>query len=524
MLQAGSGFLSQHSKEVFFGLGETKGPIRASIWWPSGSVQELHDLPINHRIWIAEGAAPSRMEPFRAAPTKDSASVDFRRGGESLPTKVETWLLAPVPAPDFSLPDLSGKIRTLAEFRGKPILLHFWATNAPGSQPDLATIEKHFSRWSAKGLQVLSINVDSSTSDPKKSGSSLGESRNALAHRFSFPILRGSEDVAAIYNILYRQVFDRHRDLNLPTSFLIDGEGSIVKVYQGAVAAEHVEEDFLHIPRSSAERLARALPFPSPNYSLEFGRNHLSAGSVFYQRGYLEQAEVSFQQALQDDPTNAEAVYGIGSVYLNQNRNADARRMFERCLKLRPNYPDTLPDAWNNLGVLATRENRIADSVEDFQQALKLNPHHLLSLDNLGNAYRVQKRWDDARNVLERALEVAPEDPEANYSLGMVFAQTNDTPKAEDYLHRALKARPVYPEALNNLGVLYLVTHRRDDAVASFQQCIRVAPAFDQAYLNLARVYALEGVPDKARGVLLDLLKQHPDHPQAKQMLERLQQ
>jgi Flp pilus assembly protein TadD len=106
----------------------------------------------------------------------------------------------------------------------------------------------------------------------------------------------------------------------------------------------------------------------------------------------------------------------------------------------------------------------------------------------------------------------------------MVFAQTNDTPKAEDYLHRALKARPVYPEALNNLGVLYLVTHRRDDAVASFQQCIRVAPAFDQAYLNLARVYALEGVPDKARGVLLDLLKQHPDHPQAKQMLERLQQ
>ena len=36
MLQAGSGFLSQHSKEVFFGLGEAKGPVRASIRWPSG--------------------------------------------------------------------------------------------------------------------------------------------------------------------------------------------------------------------------------------------------------------------------------------------------------------------------------------------------------------------------------------------------------------------------------------------------------------------------------------------------------
>ena len=59
--------------------------------------------------------------------------------------------------------------------------------------------------------------------------------------------------------------------------------------------------------------------------------------------------------------------------------------------------------------------------------------------------------------------------------------------------------------------------------MASFEECIRVAPAFDQAYLNLARVYALEGARDKARGVLLDLLKRHPDHQQAKQALEQLQ-
>ncbi len=109
------------------------------------------------------------------------------------------------------------------------------------------------------------------------------------------------------------------------------------------------------------------------------------------------------------------------------------------------------------------------------------------------------KRWDEAREVLERAVAVAPQDPEANYSLGMVFAQAGENGKAYDYLQRALKVRPIYPEALNNLGVLYLVTHRRDEAVGSFEQCIRVAPAFDQAYLNLARVYALEGARDKAR-------------------------
>jgi tetratricopeptide (TPR) repeat protein len=59
--------------------------------------------------------------------------------------------------------------------------------------------------------------------------------------------------------------------------------------------------------------------------------------------------------------------------------------------------------------------------------------------------------------------------------------------------------------------------------VASFEECIRVAPAFDQAYLNLARVYALEGARDKARGILVDLLKQHPDHAQARQALDQLE-
>src|SRR5262249_61729383 len=97
-----------------------------------------------------------------------------------------------------------------------------------------------------------------------------------------------------------------------------------------------------------------------------------------------------------------------------------------------------------------------------------------------------------------------------------------DNDRAERYLLRALQSRPVYPEALNNLGILYLRTQRRDQAVARFEECIRVAPTFDQAYLNLARVYAIEDRPDEARAVLLELLKQHPDHAAAKNMLASL--
>jgi tetratricopeptide (TPR) repeat protein/peroxiredoxin len=514
-LQAGSGFLSQHSKDVVFGLGAASGPVGASIRWPSGLVQEIQDLPINHRVWVEEGSKPSRMEAFRTsvprAPVADATAQEL----ETLPTTAETWLLAPVEAPDFSLPDFGAQMRTLSALRGMPVLLNFWATGAERCKQDWITFNQHHAAWATQGLQLLSVNLD---------GPADADSVRALVreHRLSFPILRGSEDVAAIYNILYRYLFDRHRDLALPTSFLISAKGEIVKVYQGPVDPEHVEHDFRHIPQTSAERLARALPFLGVTDTIEFGRNYLSYGSVFFQRGYMDQAEASFRIALRDDPSSAEALYGIGSVYLNQQKTTEARDSFERALKLRASYPDTLANSWNNLGLLAAREGRTGEAVGYFQEALKLSPDHLIALDNLGSAYRQQKRWDDARKTYERALELSPNDAEANYGLGMVFAQNDDTARAFDSLQRALRLRPIYPEALNNLGILYLRTLRRDQAVASFEECVRVAPAFDQAYLNLARVYVVEGTPDKARAVLLDLLKQHPGHEQAQKMMEQL--
>lgn len=432
-LQAGSGFLSQHSKEVFFGLGAATGTVNATIRWPSGLVQELRDLPVHHRITVEEGKSPTQIEPFRARPSRTATA----RERNATPTSHGTWLLVPIPAPE------------------------------PGPN------------------RIVTITADT------------------------------PPDSAAIYNILYRRIFDRHRDMDLPTSFLIDANNDVVQLWQGAISREQ-------IPRTPAERLAKALPFSGNAATYEFGRNNLSLGSAFFQRGYFDQAAIYYRIALRDDPQSAEAHYGLGSVYLKQEKLADARASFEQAVKLNASYPDTRPNAWNNLGLLATRENRTADAIANFEQALQLNPNHGIALENLGNAYRQQKHWPEARQTLERAVAARPKDPEANYSLAIVYAQLSDTARANEYLDRALKLRPAYPEALNNRGVLFLRTRRRDDAVKSFEESIRVAPAFDQAYLNLARVYAIEGDKEKARAVLQALLKQHPGHAQAQQALDQL--
>ncbi|HEV8039312.1 MAG TPA: FG-GAP-like repeat-containing protein, partial [Bryobacteraceae bacterium] len=357
-LQAGSGFLSQHSKDIFFGLGSASH-VNATIQWPSGQVQQLNDLPINHKIWVDEGAAPSRQEPFHSTP--NHTAPNRTATGRERP---DTWLLATIPAPNIPS----------APFHGKPLLLTF------GPAVSLAGIQ--------------SVTITPSESDP----------------------------TAAVYNILYRRLFDRHRDLTLPTSFLIDANGNIVKIYQGPVNQARITQDVRQIPQTPAERLAKALPFPGNSATYEFGRNNLSLGSAFFQRGYFDPAEASFRQALRDDPSSAEAQYGLGSVYLKQEKLVEARASFEQALKLNATYPDTHPNAWNNLGLLATREGRTADAIRDFEEALRLNSNHWIALENLGNAYRQQKRWPEALQTLERAVAARPQDPEANYSLAMVYA------------------------------------------------------------------------------------------------------
>ena len=528
-VQAGSGFLAQHGKELFFGLGEKTTSAKTSIRWPSGETQTLHDLPLNHRIFVEEGSPPSRVEPFRTAMAGAPQTLPSEPGNSSStseacerPDTTNTWLLVPITAPDFSARDLGGKLLTLSQFRGKPLLLYFLAATSPRCQQDLLDLQKDHALWNGAESRLIAVIADAVTASDN--GSSASSALPEALRQRSFPMLRATADLLSIYSLLFRSLFDRRRDMNLPTAFLLDEQGSIIKIYQGTVASNDLREDLRNIPRTPAERRAKALPFPGVGDNYEFGRNYLSYGSLFFERGYLPPAEEFFKLALQDDPDGAEAHYGLGSVYLQQQKNTEARQNFSRAVQLQANYPGTLQRAWNNLGILAARESRTDEAIANFEQALNIDPDYGVAIDNLANVYRQARRWDDAKAAFRRALRVNAQDAEANYGIGMVFAQLDDAEQAYNFLQKALAARPDYPEALNNLGILYLRTNRKDEAEKSFQESIRVAPAFDQSYLNLARLYVIEGEPEKAKAVLLELLRQHPGHALAEKELSQLPQ
>jgi len=508
-VQAGSGFVSQHTKEVFFGLGQAATPPRAQIHWPSGSVQKFDNLPVNHRVEIEEGVDQFRAIPFRAP--VEPREIHPPQQVVPLPSVSETWLLEPLSAPEFTLLDLAGHGHTLSSYKGRRLLLNFWATWSSPCEGELRLLEEHHARWAAQGLEVLAISVN---------GPQEAETIRAFARarRLTVAILMASEDVAGIYNVLYRYLFDRRRDLGIPTSFLVDEQGSIVKIYQGPIKPQNVLKDSGEIPRAAEQRLAKSLPFSGTYYGGEFHRNFFTQGVAFLQRGYLDEAQTSFKLVIHDHPDYPEAHYNLGTLYLQKHLLGDAREHLRRAIQLRPDYISAL----NNLGLVAAEEGRAEEAVRYFQEASRRNPNYTVALQNLSTLYRQQGRLTEAQRVLEQAIQADPDDAESNYGLGIVLAQQGYADRARTYLQKALKLRPEYPEALNNLGVLYLRAGNSSEALATFKECIRVSPGFDQPYLNLARLFAARGEQEKARAVLQQLLDRHPDHHAAREALDQL--
>jgi Tfp pilus assembly protein PilF/peroxiredoxin len=509
-LQAGSGFLSQHSKELFFGLGRVEGTARVSVRWPSGLTQVFEKLPANHRIELQEGVEQFQAKPFAASPPA------YQHGGEphqteQLPLSVETWLIQPLHAPDFSLPDLAGNNQELQSLHGKFILLHFWATAAPACANQLRLLQKHQAEYASHNLHVLCLNLD----DPQDSS----EIRSFAAKQgISLPILLATPQVAGVYNIIYRYLFDRRRDLALPTSLLLNREGMIVKVYQVTIEPSRLLEDLRAVPDTPSAFLLKALPMKGLLLQDEFRRNDLTYGVAMFQRGYLEEATEEFKQVILAKPDDPIAYYNLGTLYLRQNSLAEARRYLEQAVKLRSNYAE----AWNNLGMVSAQQGQEDEAIKNFERSIEFRPTYVTALLNLGNLLRRKGKLADAQKLLQQALEASPNDAEANYSIGMLYARQNQLDRASEYLTRAVALRPDYAEALNNLGILLVRQAHYSDAKQQFETCIQVAPSFDQAYLNLAKLYIVLNDKERAREVLQKLLRQQPQHKLAQQTLEML--
>jgi peroxiredoxin len=117
-------------------------------------------------------------------------------------------------APDFTLKDTSGKEISLLSFKGKPVLLNFWATWCPYCRRERPHLNALHKDYKDKGLIILSVSTDQSTAKLKEF------LKTAPAE---FIVLSDSSGTASsLYNVG-----------GLPTSYLISREGIIKQRFMG---------------------------------------------------------------------------------------------------------------------------------------------------------------------------------------------------------------------------------------------------------------------------------------------------
>jgi thiol-disulfide isomerase/thioredoxin len=120
-----------------------------------------------------------------------------------------------VRAPDFTVTTLDGNTLRLGDLRGKRVFVDIWATWCPpcrGMQPDLNRLAKE---WADRGVVVVGLSADDSRAELE---------RYAESDPFSYPIAH----MGANFPLPYGEV------TALPTLFVIDGNGVIIAVEQGA--------------------------------------------------------------------------------------------------------------------------------------------------------------------------------------------------------------------------------------------------------------------------------------------------
>ncbi len=458
-LQAGSGYLSQHTKRLHLGLGASKQARKIVIRWPGGRTEELSNLAAGrlYRVREGDGVVSNQTLDLRDKPNAAAGRAAGKALiGHNAPVFEPTWLLEPVP-----LPEKRPGPGYVCITSGPP-------SRVPASAP----------------FQVVDLDT-------------------------------APDEVAAWYALFRRYLFDYRTSLVLPMVLLIDDRSRVHKLYPAIPSDADLQNDLARL--RAADRARLALPFPG-HFNQPPSRSCFRHGAAFFHAGYPEQALGYLEEAVARNPANFIAQLAIGQVHLEANRLDEARRALNDARNLKTESPEL----WNNIGGVQMADGDYAAAAESFEKALALEADVPFALANAGQAYAQLGRAGDAEKMFRRALAVNARDAESANQLGLLLAKQGRTDEAKQLFQQAIASERDHVSAINNLAVLYMQANQTQDAVAALRYGIGVAPKAEPLYLNLARIYVQAGDRARARDLLQQLLAEKPDSAVARNALREL--
>jgi cytochrome c biogenesis protein CcmG, thiol:disulfide interchange protein DsbE len=144
-----------------------------------------------------------------------------------------------MPAPDFALPDLEGRVHGLADFRGRVVVLNFWATWCPPCIDEMPSLERLHQALGERGVAVIAVSVDERFSDVP-----------AFVEKFhlTFPVLYDEG----------KKVSRKYQSFKYPETYILDRDGRLKSKVVGPRdwSAPTVIRDMVDLLKSEPEPAA----------------------------------------------------------------------------------------------------------------------------------------------------------------------------------------------------------------------------------------------------------------------------
>ena len=136
-------------------------------------------------------------------------------------------------AHSFALPDLEGKTVSSADFAGNVVILDFWATWCPPCREEMPDLVRLQSKYRDQGLQIVGLSLDA--------GGARDVAPFADEYNVNFTMLLANDELARAFDVTF-----------VPTTLVLDRQGTIVKRFVGATSLEAFEAAIIPLLASTS--------------------------------------------------------------------------------------------------------------------------------------------------------------------------------------------------------------------------------------------------------------------------------
>lgn len=420
-LSAGSGYLSQHTKTMHFGLPDLKALEDVEITWPSGRKQRVSGLEANRLYEITEGRAARMVRPFNApSPIKPrEAAADNRPG------LADTWFVDPIPLP---------------EKQAGPALFVLNESDLRGS-PDRAAAYSLFRRYLFEYRADLDLPL------------ALLLNRDGHAVRIYASVPSKGQVEADLPRIEQRPALPYHGIA------LAKPGRDYFKLGAALLWSGYADQALPYL-----DRVLRREP--------ENTRTMVLAAQIHREKGRVTDALRLLEAALRIEPTLAEAWNERGGVAIKENKPDEALRYFEQALA---DKPDLLP-AMLNAAQTAVQLNRSPEAEAYYVRARKAHPRSADAANGLGLLRAKAGRYADAEQLLLEATALDPTLGSAWNNLAVLYVRTDRTAKALEVLEKGIGHSRADEALYMNLGRIHVQNGDREKAIAVMRRLLAVKP------------------------------------------------